>query len=324
MDILITHENRTSTIPSNLETQRHFYTSNSTSIILKEDDPIPNKQLYSCDEDLSHTHNTNSETLGELGHLTTFRQRAYKELNQEDILQETLPASTNQQSSQSPHGQGNIQHNSQPAQHISQPLQNTRNEGGSTNEQHEIATTYTSKLVINTHREEIQTQKIYSQEREPKATATTIPTIKQIAAITTSTPQATTTGTEHLTTRENYIPGTTNDHNQLQLYTAESNNNLNQTATASNNIITESQDSRTQPTVRSTIQQLLPQYNNNTHKHNEAWGVSINNIPPTTFRIYFQNTNGLQYKTSQSRWKTHLEYMQEKGITISGGWQKLI
>jgi hypothetical protein len=70
--------------------------------------------------------------------------------------------------------------------------------------------------------------------------------------------------------------------------------------------------------ARPTIQQLIPQYESNMHKHNEAWGASINNIRLTTFRIYFQNINGLEYKTNQSKWEPHLQYMQEKGIKISG------
>jgi hypothetical protein len=45
--------------------------------------------------------------------------------------------------------------------------------------------------------------------------------------------------------------------------------------------------------------------------NNESWGASINNLPPTIFLIYFQNVNGLQYKTTNSRWQPHLDFMKE-------------
>jgi hypothetical protein len=108
------------------------------SLISIENDPIPTGRLSSRDKDHSHTHHTNSETLGELGHLTTFTQRVYK-----DILQKTLTASPNQQSSQLQHRQENIQNNSQSALHINQPLQNACSEGGPTNTHHETAMTHT-------------------------------------------------------------------------------------------------------------------------------------------------------------------------------------
>lgn len=66
------------------------------------------------------------------------------------------------------------------------------------------------------------------------------------------------------------------------------------------------------------IQQTIPQYDTTPNRRNEPWGASIHNLPPTTFRIYFQNINGLQLKTNNSRWKHHLEYMKEKGISITG------
>jgi hypothetical protein len=47
------------------------------------------------------------------------------------------------------------------------------------------------------------------------------------------------------------------------------------------------------------IQQTIPQYDTTPNKRNEAWGASINRLPPTTFRIYFQNINGLQFKPKQ-------------------------
>jgi hypothetical protein len=62
----------------------------------------------------------------------------------------------------------------------------------------------------------------------------------------------------------------------------------------------------------------MPQYDTTPNRKNEAWGVSINNSPPTSFRIYFQNINGLQFKSSQSKWQPHLHYMRDKGISISG------
>jgi hypothetical protein len=66
------------------------------------------------------------------------------------------------------------------------------------------------------------------------------------------------------------------------------------------------------------IQHILNQYDSSPVKRNESWGASINNVPPTVFGIYFQNINGLQHKTSNSRWQPHLEYMKQKGISISG------
>jgi hypothetical protein len=53
------------------------------------------------------------------------------------------------------------------------------------------------------------------------------------------------------------------------------------------------------------------------NKRNESWGASINNLPPTTFRIYFQNINGLQVQMSQNKWKAHLDFMKEKGIAMT-------
>jgi hypothetical protein len=66
------------------------------------------------------------------------------------------------------------------------------------------------------------------------------------------------------------------------------------------------------------IQQIIPQYDTTPVRRNEAWGASINNLPPTIFCIYFQNINGIQYKTPNSRWQPHLNYMKDKGISISG------
>jgi hypothetical protein len=66
------------------------------------------------------------------------------------------------------------------------------------------------------------------------------------------------------------------------------------------------------------IQQTIPQYDTHPVGRNEAWGASINNLPPTTFRVFFQNINGLQFKTNNSKWQPHLNYMKEKGIAISG------
>jgi hypothetical protein len=62
----------------------------------------------------------------------------------------------------------------------------------------------------------------------------------------------------------------------------------------------------------------MQQYDTTPNKKNESWGASINNAPPTTLRIYFQNINGLQLCTTESKWHSHLEFMQEKGISISG------
>jgi membrane-associated HD superfamily phosphohydrolase len=67
-----------------------------------------------------------------------------------------------------------------------------------------------------------------------------------------------------------------------------------------------------------SVQQTIPQYDTMPNKINAAWGSSINNLPPTIFRIYFQNINGLQFQTSQSKWQPHLKFMKEKGISISG------
>jgi hypothetical protein len=72
------------------------------------------------------------------------------------------------------------------------------------------------------------------------------------------------------------------------------------------------------PGVTTTIQQILPQYDTAPVRRNEAWGASINNLPPTTFRLYFQNINGLQYKMTNYKWQPHLDYMKDKGIYISG------
>jgi hypothetical protein len=78
------------------------------------------------------------------------------------------------------------------------------------------------------------------------------------------------------------------------------------------------QDTITQRHDRQLMQQCMQQYDTTPTKKNESWGASINSTPPTTFRIYFQNVNGLQLRTTESKWKNHLEYMQEKGISISG------
>jgi hypothetical protein len=66
------------------------------------------------------------------------------------------------------------------------------------------------------------------------------------------------------------------------------------------------------------IQQLLPQYDTTPNKINEAWGASIHKLPPTTFRIYFQNINGLQLQSHQSKWQAHLEFMKKKGSRSQG------
>jgi small-conductance mechanosensitive channel len=71
-------------------------------------------------------------------------------------------------------------------------------------------------------------------------------------------------------------------------------------------------------THRPTIQQTLPQYDSTPNRNNDAWGASINNLPPTTFRLYFQNINGLQLQSNKSKWQPHLQYMHDKGISISG------
>jgi hypothetical protein len=48
------------------------------------------------------------------------------------------------------------------------------------------------------------------------------------------------------------------------------------------------QDSQQRPnTSRPLLQQTIPQYDQTPYKRNESWGASINNLPPTTFRIYF-------------------------------------
>jgi hypothetical protein len=62
-----------------------------------------------------------------------------------------------------------------------------------------------------------------------------------------------------------------------------------------------------EPPAQTRIQQTLPQYNTTPNRRNEPWGASIHNLPPITFRIYFQNINSLQLKTNHSRWKQHLE-----------------
>jgi hypothetical protein len=69
---------------------------------------------------------------------------------------------------------------------------------------------------------------------------------------------------------------------------------------------------------RSTIQQMIPQYDTTPNRSNEAWGASINNKPSNTFRIYFQNINGLQLRTNKSKYQPHLSYMRETEISISG------
>jgi hypothetical protein len=79
-----------------------------------------------------------------------------------------------------------------------------------------------------------------------------------------------------------------------------------------NNQQTNDQDNHT------TIQQVIPQYNTTPNRKNESWVASVNNLPPTTFRIYFQNINGLQLRTTQLKWAPHLQFMNEKGISISG------
>jgi hypothetical protein len=75
--------------------------------------------------------------------------------------------------------------------------------------------------------------------------------------------------------------------------------------------------STTTPTINWT-QQTIPQYDTTPNRRNEAWGLSINNLPPTIFRVYFQNINGRQFRTNKSRWQPHLQCMKDKGITISG------
>jgi hypothetical protein len=62
---------------------------------------------------------------------------------------------------------------------------------------------------------------------------------------------------------------------------------------------------------------MLLQYNGSPSRWKEAWGASTNNIPPLLFLIYFQNINGLQFKSNQSKLKPHLHYMKDKGISIS-------
>jgi hypothetical protein len=57
-----------------------------------------------------------------------------------------------------------------------------------------------------------------------------------------------------------------------------------------------------EPQCNIRIQQTIPQDDMTPNKKNEARGASITNMPPTTFRIYFQNINGLQLQTTQTRW----------------------
>jgi hypothetical protein len=78
------------------------------------------------------------------------------------------------------------------------------------------------------------------------------------------------------------------------------------------------QETNSSNTNNTRIPQTFPQYDTTPNRKNEAWGASINNLPPTIFQLYFQNINGLQLQTTDPKWATHLEYMKEKGISISG------
>jgi hypothetical protein len=65
------------------------------------------------------------------------------------------------------------------------------------------------------------------------------------------------------------------------------------------------------------IRQRIPQFNTTPPKCNEAWGASIKTPLQTSFRIYFQNIDGLQHYTMNSRGKPHCDFMLDKGINIS-------
>jgi hypothetical protein len=93
-------------------------------------------------------------------------------------------------------------------------------------------------------------------------------------------------------------------------------NNNNEINETENNQGNRHKSTRT-PTLNWT-QQTIPQYDTTPNRQNEAWGSNINNLPSTIFRVYFQNVNGLQFKTNNSRWQPHLQYMKDNRITISG------
>jgi hypothetical protein len=111
-------------------------------------------------------------------------------------------------------------------------------------------------------------------------------------------------------------------HNYSTLSPNESTTTLTQDNQTTNHFETErtsQQPPNVQNRTRGTLlQQTLEQYDTSPNKKNESWGACINKLPPTTFRIYFQNINGLQYKSHQTRLQPHLEFMKEKDIAISG------
>ena len=71
----------------------------------------------------------------------------------------------------------------------------------------------------------------------------------------------------------------------------------NTTTTTTEGIALEPQPIPPPPTIRPLQQILLPQQK----IKNEPWGDSIYNKPKNTFRIYFQNINGVQPNKSE-RW----------------------
>jgi hypothetical protein len=73
------------------------------------------------------------------------------------------------------------------------------------------------------------------------------------------------------------------------------------------------------PTTQSTFyQQILPQYITKQPKPNDSWVANMSTPPINASRIFFQNINGLKLQQQPSRWKTHLQYMAETGISICG------
>jgi hypothetical protein len=49
-----------------------------------------------------------------------------------------------------------------------------------------------------------------------------------------------------------------------------------------------------------------------------TWGSSIANPPYQSFRVFFQNINGLKVGQSSETWKIHVKFMKEMKINISG------
>jgi hypothetical protein len=111
-------------------------------------------------------------------------------------------------------------------------------------------------------------------------------------------------GIDHLITTELKILGRTLDDNQEYPNTVNREYNSSPQTQETDKTTNEYQATENQETTqrsrvnksiaRPMIQQVLPQYDTTPPRRNEAWGSSINNLPPSIFRIYFQNINGVK------------------------------